>query len=89
MKKYQLTSETITRHGRALFRIQALISFGSVSKDEKGGFIEKEENLSQKGNAWVSGNARVYGNASVSGDAEVYGNEIVKANGRETVYKAV
>ena len=30
------------------------------------------------GNAWVSGDARVYGNARVSGDAWVYGDARVK-----------
>ena len=53
--------------GRKLFQIEALISFGNVSKGEKGGYIEKEENLSQVfGNAWVFGDAWVYGNARVS-----------------------
>ena len=49
-------------------------SFGSIIKGELGGYIEKEENLNQDGDAWVSGDAWVYGNARVSGDARVYGN---------------
>ena len=65
MKKYQLTEETIIVNEKKLFRIQARISFGVVSQNEKGGFIEKEENLSQSGNAWV------YGDASVSRNEEV------------------
>ena len=74
MKKFELTSETKVVLGRTLYRIRALIAFGDVEADELGGWIEKETNLDQSGNAWVSGNALVYGNALVSGDALVYGN---------------
>lgn len=76
MKKFELTAESkINIFGKKLFRIKALISFGDVEEGETGGWIEKEENLEQSsGDAWVSGDARVYGNAWVSGNAEVYGN---------------
>lgn len=64
MKKFELTTETkINICGKKLFRIKALISFGLIIAGEKGGWIEKEENLSQSGNAWVFGNAEVYDNA--------------------------
>ena len=74
MKKYELTAEFIEKWGKKLFRIKALISFGSVEVGELGGYVEKEDNLAQDGNAWVYGNARVYGNAWVYGNARVYGN---------------
>ena len=74
MKKYKLTKETRVFYGTKLYRIEALKDFSDVKKGDKGGFIEKEENLSQNGNAYVSGNARVSGNAYVYGDAYVYGN---------------
>lgn len=75
MKKFELTSEFITNiFGTKLFRIKALIEFGNVKAGELGGFTEKEENLSQDGNAWVYDNARVYGDACVCGDARVHGN---------------
>ena len=52
MKKFELTTETkINICGKKLFRIKALISFGLIIAGEKGGWIEKEENLSQYGNA--------------------------------------
>ena len=71
MKKFELTSETkINIFGKKLFRIKALISFGNVEAGETGGWVEKEENVNQSGDAWVSGNAEVYGNARVSGDAD-------------------
>lgn len=58
MKKYELTSEFVTNaFGTKLFRIKALVAFGNVENGELGGFIEKEDNLSHDGYAWVSGNA--------------------------------
>lgn len=73
MKKYKLTEEKIEFLGRTLYRIQALKDFSDVKKGDKGGFIEKESNLSQEHNARVSGNAWVYGDAMVYGDARVSG----------------
>ena len=80
MKKYELTAEFIEKWGKKLFRIKALISFGSVEVGELGGYVEKEDNLAQDGNAWVCGNAEVYGNARVCGNACVYGNARVCGN---------
>ena len=75
MKKFELTSEFATNiFGTKLFQIKALVEFGNIKAGELGGYIEKEENLDQDGNAWVCGDAKVYGNAKVYGDAEVYGN---------------
>ena len=87
-KKFELLlDDTITIFGIKLFRIKALISFGSVEEGELGGYIEKEDNLSFYGNAWVSGDAWVYGNAEVSGNAEVYGNARVYGNADYIVFK--
>ena len=80
MKKYELTTNTKMRFGRKLFQIKALVSFGDVAAGDLGGYIEKEENLSYDGDAWVSGNAWVYGNAMVSGNALVSGNARVSGN---------
>ena len=75
MKKFELTDEFITNaFGNKLFRIKALVDFGTIKSGELGGFVEKKENLSNDSNAWVSGDARVYGDAQVSGDARVSGN---------------
>ena len=74
MKKYELTAEFIEKWGKKLFRIKALISFGSVEAGELGGYVEKEDNLAQDGNAWVCGNAWVYGNAEVCDNAWVCGD---------------
>lgn len=86
MKKYELTEETSEVAGLTLHRIKAVAALNNISAGELGGFIEKEENLSQYGNAWVYGNAKVYGdakvcgNAKVCGDAKVYGDAEVCGN---------
>lgn len=65
-------------------RVRALEDFGSVSRGDIGGFLEKEENLSHSGNCWVFGDAMVFGNAQVLDNAivcdsaRVFGNAVVK-----------
>lgn len=88
-KKYRLLEDdTITVNGRTLYRTEALKDFASVKKGYKGGYVEKEENLSHEGKCWVYGdaqvygNARVYGNAWVSGTARVLGNACVLGNAK-------
>ena len=82
MKKYELTEETFTVFGKTLYRIRAVRDFGSVKTGEFGGYIEKEENLSHFGNAWISGDAWVYGNARVFDNAKVYGDARVYGNAK-------
>lgn len=79
-KKYMLTDETRTIKGKILHRIKALKDFGNVKAGDLGGFIEKEENLSQEGNAWIGDIALVYGDARVYGNAQVYGTSRVFDN---------
>ena len=80
MSKFSLTKNTKVWCGTTLYQIKAEMSFGNVSKGELGGYIEKKENVSEDGNAWVygdaqvSGNTQVYGDAWVSGNAQVYGD---------------
>lgn len=76
-KKYELTDETIEILGHVLHRIKALTKFGWVNKGELGGYIEKEENLSQYCKCWISDKAMVYGDARVYGNATVRDNAIV------------
>ena len=79
MKKFEFTGETkILSNGTILHRIKALVEikldyFIVAKAGDLGGWIEKEENLSQVDNAWVYGDAIVRGNARVCGNAEVYG----------------
>ena len=79
MKKYKL-GESKDFNGIKLFRVVALKDFSNVKKGDVGGWIKKEENLSQNGNCWVFNNARVYSNARVSGNAQVYGDAQVFNN---------
>ena len=88
-KKYKLLkNDTIQIGARTLYRIQALRNFSNVHKGDKGGYIEKESNLSHEGYAWVSGDAQVSGtarifeDAHVFGDARVFGNALVSGNAR-------
>ena len=83
MKKYEFTGETkqVGFLGNiTLKRIRATMEFGIVKIGDLGGWIEKEENLSREGNAWVYGNAEVWGNAKVCGDAEVCGDAKIYGN---------
>ena len=74
--KYEFTGETITGFrglNTTLHRIRRL------SDGKLGGWIEKEENLSQEGNCWVDDEAKVYWGAKVLGNAQVYGNAEIEA----------
>ena len=55
-----------------MLRIIALKDFSDVKKGDKGGLIEKEENLSQEGDCWVYDEAWIYGNAVISDNAKIY-----------------
>ena len=77
MRKYELTEETKTlEDGTVLHRIRALIDIPryGVRAGYIGGWIEKYDNLSQDGDAWVYGDAKVYGDARVFDTAWVFGN---------------
>ncbi|AEC16406.1 phage related protein [Gallibacterium anatis UMN179] len=65
--KYQLTKTSIVFCFRKLYRIQALKDLPEigVKAGDLGGWIEDESNLSQDGNARVSGDLEVYGNAKI------------------------
>lgn len=69
MKKFEFTGETKTIslffRTATLHRIRAVAEFGLVKIGDLGGWIEKEENLSHEGKAWVCGDAEVWGNAEV------------------------
>lgn len=68
--KYEFTGETKEFCGKTLRRIRALKDFGSVKAGDVGGWIEKENNLSVSGSAWVSDSARVSDSACVSGSGD-------------------
>ena len=72
--KYEFTEETLNYEGHLLHRIKRL-SDGKI-----GGWIEKEENLSQEGNCWVDNNAEVYDDAYVCDNAQIYDNAEIYDN---------
>ena len=72
-KKYKINKNiSVEVENRILFYIIALRDFGNVKAGDVGGYIEKEENLSQHGTCWVYHDARVYNDAHVYGDAWIY-----------------
>jgi len=83
MKKYKiLKKEKIEFYGKTLFRIQAKKNFSNVKKGDKGGWIEKEENLSQEGNCWIYDEGKVFENGIVFGKGKVFDNGRVFGNGK-------
>ena len=89
MKKYKMTDEIILVNGIILHRIISLKKYGIIPKGRKGGFIEKESNLSQTGTAWVANDAKIYGNALVSENACVAGNAEVFNNAKIKGYAVI
>lgn len=85
-KKFELTNESKEYLGVTLYRIKALKDFGDVKAGDLGGFVEKEDNLSQKGDCWIYDNAmvfndaKVYNNAKIYNDAKVYDNAQIFTN---------
>ena len=80
-KKFELTDKFVfNTFGIKLFQIKCTKSFKYAKEGDLGGYVEKDENLDQESDAWVSGNAWVYGNARVYGNAWVYGNARVSGN---------
>jgi len=87
--KYKLTENNKTLpDGTVLYQIQALKDIpkyyqrenGICKKDDLGGWVQSEKNLSQTGNCWVWDNAQVWGNARVWGNAMVYNDAQVRNN---------
>ena len=73
VKKYSFTGETLNWNGVILHRIKANIGifFYNIRAGDLGGWIESEENLSQYGDAWVGGEAKVYNSAHICGSVFV------------------
>lgn len=72
-RKYELVKEDSQYiDGHTLYRIRALKDFNDVKVGDLGGYIEKQYNLTHKGNAWIYDvNCCVYGHAKVSGNAQI------------------
>lgn len=84
-RKYELTEETIQINGRTLYRIRAMKSFCTiimhiVNKGDLGGYVERESNLSQKGECWIFPDCAAMDNASVCDHAIINDNSVVRGN---------
>lgn len=79
-KKYKLTEETMRFNDVMLHRIKALKDFGDVEAGELGGWVEAERNLSQKGNCWITTDAKAYANAKICDNAVLSWNAIACEN---------
>lgn len=87
MEKYEILHNDVatTPLGQKVFRIRALRTIPYVVKaGELGGYIAKEDNLSQTGACWVGENAmafddaRIYENAILAGRALAYGKAYLR-----------
>jgi hypothetical protein len=74
-KKFELTANAKVKHGRTLYQIRALKDFGNIKKGDLGGWLEKEESLSQRGECWVFESADVFDKGLILG-GEIWGGEI-------------
>ena len=87
MKKYELIpDDKIEFAGKTLYRIKAckdftLINGVEIHAGDMGGYIEKEENLSQVGKAWVYDNGSVCDNGLVCGNGCVCDSGYVGGDG--------
>ena len=88
MKKYELTDITKEYKGKTLYRIRALKDFKGVKIGDLGGWVETENNLSQKGECWIyddaicMDNARMYNNAEMHHNTKMYDNSIMYNNSK-------
>ena len=91
VKKYEFTGQV---NAQGLKRIRALIDLPrrNIKAGDEGGWIEKEENLSQEGDCWVGVEARVFDNARVIAGAIIGGKasvaEYALVTGTANIYGA-
>ena len=84
-KKYEITNMSKKLlDGTVVYRIRALKTFDTicnpVRKDDLGGWIQSEKNLSHDGTAWVSDGAIVRDDAQVRDSSWVSGSAVVSKN---------
>lgn len=81
-RHFKLTNETkVNIFGVKLFRIECTVDCKWAKVGDKGGWVEKEDNI-QGDSAWVGGEAEVSGEARVGGSAWVGGSARVGGEAR-------
>ena len=79
--KYKVRKDiSKTFRGKTIYRIEALKDFADVKIGDLGGWVERELNLSDKGNCWIYDNSIIGGFANVCDHAEIGGNSKIKDN---------
>lgn len=79
-KEIQVTNYIRRFKGKTLHRIVALRNFFNIKAGQKGGWIEKESNLSHENDGLVRGEAIVCDKGWVSGEAIVCDKGCVTSN---------
>lgn len=73
-KFWKLTNDFIvSENGVKLFQLELIVDCKWGTAGAKGGYIEKEDNLF--GDAWVSGNAKVYGGKFEKSPLQIQGTK--------------
>lgn len=83
--KYCILEERKGFLNKEVNRIMAIRSFLvrghiPVIMGDTGGFVEKEENLSQKGKCWISGDSVALDDSRISGDSYLHGHVLTIGN---------
>ena len=76
-KKYELTDITMKFKGRTLYRIRALKDFRDVEAGDLGGWIQSENNLSQRGDCWIYNEAKCMDNAKIYDNSTMHNNSVM------------
>ena len=72
-RKYELTNISMEFGIKTLYRIRALKDFSDVKVGDLGGWVQSEDNLSQKGECWIYDEAKCMDNARMYDDSCMYG----------------
>ena len=76
-RKFELTDITMKFKGRTLYRIRALKDFRDVEAGDLGGWIQSENNLSQKGDCWVYDEAKCMDYAKIYDNSTMHNNSVM------------
>ena len=80
MKKFKIMKRNkIIVDGKTLYQIKALKDFSDVKKNDLGGYVESEWNLSQNidNSSWIYDNAKAMDGSIVCGNATLKDNALV------------
>ena len=73
-RKYELTNISMEFGIKTLYRIRALKDFSDVKVGDLGGWVQSEDNLSQKGECWIYDEAKCMDNARMYDNSKMFDN---------------